>query len=50
MDDIADKLASATSMKRVLLWTLGKKEINAILSKTEWLKTLVGLALQKDRL
>ena len=50
MEDMADKLAPATSLKRVLRWTLDKKDIDAILSKIERLKTLVILALQKDHL
>lgn len=53
MEDIADKLAPPTrvvNLRRVLSWTLDKKEIGAILSKIERLKTLVGLALQKDHL
>ena len=55
MEDIADKLApaattSVASLKRVLRWTLDKKEIDVILSRIERLKTLVGLALQKDHL
>lgn len=52
MIDVADKLTPATSginLRRVL-WTLDKKEIDAILSKIERLKTLIGLALQKDHL
>lgn len=53
MEDIADKLAPATGVgkiRRVLRWTLEKKEIDAILSKIERLKTLIGLALQQDHL
>ena len=50
MEDVADKPAPATSLKRALCWTLDKKEVDAILSKIERLKTLVGLALQKDHL
>ena len=54
MEDIADKLAPATTrvvdLTRALRWTLEKKEIDAILSRIERLKTLVGLALQKDHL
>lgn len=52
MEDIADKLAPRTkvNLRRVLRWTLEKKEIHAILSKIERLKTLIGLALQKDHL
>ena len=53
LEDIANKLAPATSivnLRRVLSWTLDKKEIDAILSKIERLKTLIGLALQKDHL
>ena len=53
MESIADKLNPATSfvnLKRVLRWTLDKREIDAILSKIERLKTLVSLALQKDHL
>ena len=56
MEDIADKLAPATkvvnivNIGRALRWTLDRKEIDAILSKIERLKTLIGLALQKDHL
>ena len=53
MEDIANKLAPATrvvNIGRALRWTLDKKEIAAILSKIERLKTLIGLALQKDHL
>ena len=54
MEDIASKLAPATTsvgnLRKVLRWTLDKKEIEAILLKIERLKTLVGLALQKDHL
>lgn len=52
-EELADMLAPATGavkVKRVLCWTLEKKGINAILMKIERLKTLVGLALQKDHL
>lgn len=51
MAQIADKLAPATGAvktKKALLWTLDKKDIDAILPRIERLKTLVGLALQKD--
>lgn len=51
MEQIADKLAPATGAvktKKALRWTLDKKDIDAILSRVEQLKTLVGLALQKD--
>lgn len=53
MENLADKLAPATgvkNLKRVLRWTLDKKEVDAILSRMERLKTLVGHALQKDHL
>ena len=53
MEDIADKLVPAKSgvkFKRVLCWTLDRNEINSILSKIERLKSLIGLALQKDHL
>ena len=54
MEVIADKLKLTTGVKNlsrvVLRWTLDKKEIDAILSKIERLKTLIGLALQKDHL
>ena len=50
MEDIANQLTPATSLKKVLKWTIDKKEIDAILSKIERLKTLVVLALQKDHL
>lgn len=51
MEDVADKLAPVTGgmrLRRVLRWTLDKKEVEATLSKIERLKTLIGLALQKD--
>jgi hypothetical protein len=35
---------------KALLWTVDKNEISNILSKIERLKTLIGLALQKDHL
>ena len=53
LEHIADKLApasNAVNVMRVFRWTLEKKEIDAILSKIERLKTLIGLALQKDNL
>ena len=51
MENIVDKLAPAnTNLKRVLRWPFDKKEIDAILSKVERLKTLIGLALQEDHL
>lgn len=53
MEDVADKLAPVTGgmrLRRVLRWTLDKKEVEATLSKIERLKTLIGLALQKDHL
>lgn len=53
MEDIADKLTpgkGVMKIKKVLCWTLDKKEIEAILSKIERLKTLIGLALLEDHL
>lgn len=53
LEKIADKLVPTTgvkNLKRALCWTFEKKEIDAILSKIERLKTLIGLALQKDQL
>lgn len=53
MEDIADKLAPATGtakVKRVFCWPLDKKEIDAILTKIERLKSFVNLALQNDLL
>lgn len=53
MEEIADKLVPTTgvkNLKRALRWKFDKKEIEAILSKIERLKTLIGLALQKDHL
>lgn len=53
MEDIANKLAPAPrgmNFMRVLHSTLDKREIVATLSKIERLKSLVGLALQKDQL
>lgn len=54
MEDIANKLAPATTsvgnLRKVLRWTLDRKEIETILLKIERLKTLVGLALQNDHL
>ena len=51
--DVALKLAPSTgvmNLKRVIRWPFDKKEIDTILLKIERLKTLVGLALQKDHL
>lgn len=53
IEDIANKLAPAprvVKLTRVLHSTLDKREIVALLSKIERLKSLVGLALQKDQL
>ena len=54
MEDIATKLAPATTsvgnLRKVLRWTLDKKDIETILLRIERLKTLVGLALQNDHL
>ena len=50
MEHIADKLAPVMNLKRVLRWPFDKKEVEAILSKIERLKTLIGLALQEDHL
>lgn len=53
MDELTRKLNPERGMKklsRMLTWTLDKKEVNNILYKIERLKTLVGLALQKDHL
>lgn len=50
MEDLADKLAPPTNLKKVLRWTLDKKEIEAILWETERLKSLISLALQEDHL
>lgn len=48
MEDRASKLApaaSVVSVKRVFRWPFEKKEIDAILTRIEQLKTLVALAL-----
>ena len=52
MVNIVDKLAptSVMGLKKVLRWPFDKREIDAILSKIERLKTLIGLALQEDHL
>ena len=53
MEELARKLKPESGVKmfsKALRWTLDKNEINNILSKIERLKTLVGLALQKDHL
>ena len=55
IERVADKLELApapglVNLRRVLCWTLDKKEIGDILFKIERLKTLIGLALQKDHL
>ena len=53
IEDIANKLAPAprvVKLTRVLHSTLDKREIVAVLSKIERLKSLVGLALQRDQL
>ena len=48
MEDIGYNLAMVTSLKRALRWTLDKKEIDAIQSKIEQLKSLVVPALQES--
>ena len=51
MEKIATKLGPKSGIRRVteaLSWTLEKKEVDALLAKIERLKSLVGLALQKD--
>lgn len=53
MEAIVNGLTQATwvvNHGRVLRWTLNKKEIDAILSRIERMKTVVGLALQKNHL
>ena len=53
MEGLARKLKPEAGIKKfgkTLIWTLDKNEISNILSKIERLKTLVGLALQKDHL
>lgn len=50
MEDIADKLTPAIGLKKVLRWTLDKKQVDAALSKIERLKTIVVFALTKDHL
>lgn len=53
LEELAGMLAPATGavkVKRVICWTIDKKGIDAVLMKIERLKTLVGLALQKDHL
>lgn len=53
MENIASKLAPTTSvanLRRVIRWPFDRKEIDTILSRIERLKTIVGLALQKDHL
>lgn len=53
MEAVVHKLAPAASAvhsRKVLCWTLDKKEIDDILSRIERLKSLVGLALQHDHL
>ena len=53
MEELARKLKSEGGIKKLgrsLLWTLDKNDIDSVLSKIERLKTLVGLALQKDHL
>jgi hypothetical protein len=53
IEELARKLKPKSGVMKfgkALLWTLDKNEINKILSKIERLKTLVGLALQKDHL
>ena len=52
MEAVVHKLAPAApaNFRKVLCWTLDKKEIDAILSRIERLKSLVGLALQHDHL
>lgn len=48
--NIADKMTSGVNSRIVLTWKSDKKEVDATLSKIERLKSLVGLALQKDNL
>ena len=53
MELLASKLKPQSGLKKFgakLLWTLDKKEINDVLSRIERMKTLVGLALQRDNL
>lgn len=53
MEDIANMLAPTTDfarLRRVVRWTSDKREIDAILSKIERLKSLISLALQKDHM
>ena len=49
MKSLADKLKPTKGVKKLtILWPLDKKHIETLLSKIERLKTLIGLALQKD--
>ena len=51
MEAIATKLESKSGGRRlaqILFWTLKQKEIDSLLLRIERLKTLIGLALQKD--
>ncbi len=53
MELLAEKLKPQSSFKKFgskLLWTLDKKEIFDILSRIDCIKSLVGLALQRDNL
>ena len=53
MEILAEKLNPRYGAKKLrckLLWTLDKKEIGDILDRIERMKTLVGLALQRDNL
>ncbi|KAI9890633.1 MAG: hypothetical protein M1814_003831 [Vezdaea aestivalis] len=53
MDDLARRLKPTRTIKsigRSIIWTLSKKEVNDVLSKTERLKSSISILLQKDQL
>ena len=49
MKDLADKLEPVNGIQKLaIFWPLAKKDVDTLLSKIERLKSLNGLALQKD--
>ena len=53
MEELAKKLKPEQGMKKLskrIVWTLDKKEIMETLAKIERVKSLVGLALQRDHM
>jgi hypothetical protein len=49
MEDIAQKLGMGSGLdkiKRTLMWSLDKEDVNDLFAKIERLKALIGLAFQ----